>query len=54
MDLRGHSWTAVPNFDHPIEINLDKLEALQKVSCNANKGHGNVTWKEGEKEIGLP
>lgn len=53
-DWRGHSWTAVTNFDHPTEIKLDKLEAVQKESCNANKGPGNATCKESEQEIGLP
>lgn len=53
MDLRGHSWTTVTNPDPPTEIKLDKLEAVQKASCNANKGPGNVTWKESGKEIGL-
>lgn len=42
------------NFDHPTETKLDKLEAVQKASCSANKGPGNVTWKESEKEMGLP
>lgn len=54
MDWRRPSWSTVTNFDHPTEIKLDKLEAVQKASCNANKGAGNVTWRESQEEMGLP